>query len=146
MSIPEGLSKKERLRRENDALLQEAKKSIVDKATGKVRCLSCGNLFGSPTALAAHLRKHDGVNSVEYRPRRVVGTSHAFYWERPMERPPEVKLGEFFSAGRNNHVNTPKATDTPSHQRVLKHDVRTANHLETKSDTAAAICLELDVD
>lgn len=51
----------------NRALLAEAKKSKPDLFTGMHHCLSCGKSFKQVSALADHLRKHNGVNSGDYK-------------------------------------------------------------------------------
>lgn len=62
--VGEPLSAAEEKARARQVLAAEARKSPVDRATGKVRCLSCGRAFAGFRILEQHLRdKHGGVNS-----------------------------------------------------------------------------------
>ncbi|GMH45963.1 hypothetical protein BSKO_13927 [Bryopsis sp. KO-2023] len=49
------------------ALQAEARKSEKDVFTGRRHCLSCGKAFSAIESLAEHLKKHDGVNSDDYK-------------------------------------------------------------------------------
>ena len=88
-------SRKEKRQQELALLTAEANKSIVDPVTGKCRCLSCGHVVRSLRALADHLRKHDGVNSVDYCPSRIVGASSEAYDRYTVARPAAMQLGDF---------------------------------------------------
>ena len=88
-------SRKEKRQQELANLIAEAKKSVVDPVTGKCRCLSCGHVVRSVRALADHLRKHDGVNSVVYRPARIVGASSEAYDRQAVARRAAMQLGDF---------------------------------------------------
>lgn len=48
-------------------LMKEAGKSKKDIFTGRYHCLSCGKGFEDLRPLADHLRKHDGINSQDFK-------------------------------------------------------------------------------
>eukprot|EP00210_Caulerpa_lentillifera_P006985 g6680.t1 len=90
------MNRKQRNREQNARLLAEAYRSEVEPGTGKVRCLSCGNVFGSFIALASHLQKHNGINSVDFKPSKIVGSTQLGKLTIPVPRPVVTQsIGDF---------------------------------------------------
>jgi len=99
------------------ALLREAQRSAADPQTGRLRCLSCGSVFVSYIALAAHLQKHGGVNAVDYRQAKMVGSSYGVFSRQPVHRP-DVKLSDMLTS--KSQTRKMKREDDRSHGTDVK--------------------------
>jgi len=123
------MNRKAQIREENVRLLAEAHRSDIDPTTGKLRCLSCGNIFGSYNALASHLQKHNGINSVDFKPTKIVGTSQLGKLGVPISRPSDSNsLGEFIQ----HSMKLPRNSKTSAKQQKTQQNKQQLN--EEKQD------------
>lgn len=93
--------------------LEAARLSPQDSTTGKVQCLSCGRVFFAYDALASHLKKHGGVNSLEYETPRIVASSRQVFGREPTVRPKPL-LSDVIALDQKSKQKSKSAIKSPN--------------------------------